>query len=177
MGFLVVGDREEGAGRVGCAHWEWWAWVSRALPEPPPACPVSPDHTQCEENNGGCSHLCLLSPREPFYACACPTGVQLQDNGQTCKAGEPGSGWWEGQPPAWVPHDLLSLGRGSRGPGSERRQPSGRDSGQIWALLPDGRTTLELRFPSVRRGRARWAETPSNKRTAGTRNRTLKAGY
>ncbi|XP_032496890.1 low-density lipoprotein receptor-related protein 5 isoform X5 [Phocoena sinus] len=44
-------------------------------------------HTQCEENNGGCSHLCLLSPREPFYACACPTGVQLQDNGQTCKAG------------------------------------------------------------------------------------------
>uniref|UniRef100_A0A8C3W4W3 Low-density lipoprotein receptor-related protein n=1 Tax=Catagonus wagneri TaxID=51154 RepID=A0A8C3W4W3_9CETA len=44
-------------------------------------------HTRCEEDNGGCSHLCLLSPREPYYACACPTGVQLQDNGQTCKAG------------------------------------------------------------------------------------------
>ncbi|XP_007943117.1 low-density lipoprotein receptor-related protein 5 [Orycteropus afer afer] len=44
-------------------------------------------HTQCEEDNGGCSHLCLLSPREPFYTCACPTGVQLQDNGKTCKAG------------------------------------------------------------------------------------------
>ncbi|XP_019510261.1 PREDICTED: LOW QUALITY PROTEIN: low-density lipoprotein receptor-related protein 5-like [Hipposideros armiger] len=43
--------------------------------------------TQCEEDNGGCSHLCLLSPREPFYTCACPTGVQLQDNGKTCKAG------------------------------------------------------------------------------------------
>lgn len=50
--------------------------------------PFSPVHTQCEEDNGGCSHLCLLSPREPFYACACPTGVQLQDNGKTCKAGE-----------------------------------------------------------------------------------------
>ncbi|KAB1251609.1 Low-density lipoprotein receptor-related protein 5, partial [Camelus dromedarius] len=45
-------------------------------------------HTRCEEDNGGCSHLCLLSPREPFYACACPTGVRLQDNGQTCKADE-----------------------------------------------------------------------------------------
>ncbi|PNI93331.1 LRP5 isoform 2 [Pan troglodytes] len=44
-------------------------------------------HTRCEEDNGGCSHLCLLSPSEPFYTCACPTGVQLQDNGRTCKAG------------------------------------------------------------------------------------------
>ncbi|KAG3284511.1 LDL receptor related protein 5 [Ictidomys tridecemlineatus] len=44
-------------------------------------------HTQCEEDNGGCSHLCLLSPREPFYTCACPTGVQLQEDGRTCKAG------------------------------------------------------------------------------------------
>ncbi|XP_054246287.1 low-density lipoprotein receptor-related protein 5 [Indicator indicator] len=53
---------------------------------------LSPDrqpyfHTPCEENNGGCSHLCLLSPREPFYSCACPTGVQLEDDGRTCKAG------------------------------------------------------------------------------------------
>ncbi|XP_023965422.1 low-density lipoprotein receptor-related protein 5 isoform X1 [Chrysemys picta bellii] len=44
-------------------------------------------HTPCEENNGGCSHLCLLSPRDPFYSCACPTGVQLEDDGKTCKAG------------------------------------------------------------------------------------------
>lgn len=50
----------------------------------------SPVHTRCAEDNGGCSHLCLLSPREPFYTCACPTGVQLQDNGKTCKAGETG---------------------------------------------------------------------------------------
>ncbi|NWS27481.1 LRP5 protein, partial [Polioptila caerulea] len=53
---------------------------------------LSPDrqpyfHTPCEENNGGCSHLCLLSPRDPFYSCACPTGVQLEDDGRTCKAG------------------------------------------------------------------------------------------
>ncbi|XP_051476203.1 low-density lipoprotein receptor-related protein 5 isoform X2 [Apus apus] len=53
---------------------------------------LSPDrqpyfHTPCEENNGGCSHLCLLSPREPFYSCACPTGVQLEDDGRTCKSG------------------------------------------------------------------------------------------
>ncbi|KAK6472816.1 low-density lipoprotein receptor-related protein 5-like [Huso huso] len=43
--------------------------------------------TPCDENNGGCTHLCLLSPREPFYSCACPTGVQLQEDGRTCKPG------------------------------------------------------------------------------------------
>ncbi|XP_060033222.1 low-density lipoprotein receptor-related protein 5 isoform X2 [Erinaceus europaeus] len=43
--------------------------------------------SRCEQGNGGCSHLCLLSPREPFYTCACPTGVQLQADGRTCKAG------------------------------------------------------------------------------------------
>ncbi|XP_031464825.1 low-density lipoprotein receptor-related protein 5 isoform X2 [Phasianus colchicus] len=53
---------------------------------------LSPDrqpyfHTPCEESNGGCSHLCLLSPRDPFYSCACPTGVQLEDDGRTCKSG------------------------------------------------------------------------------------------
>lgn len=56
-----------------------------------------PVHTPCEEDNGGCSHLCLLSPREPFYSCACPTGVQLQDNGKTCKAGEAEHWHWRGQ--------------------------------------------------------------------------------
>ncbi|KAB0404643.1 hypothetical protein E2I00_000651 [Balaenoptera physalus] len=72
-------DAHTGSGGRGCLG---------PVPEPSPTCPVCPDHTRCEENNGGCSHLCLLSPREPFYACACPTGVQLQDDGQTCKAEE-----------------------------------------------------------------------------------------
>uniref|UniRef100_G1T5U5 LDL receptor related protein 5 n=1 Tax=Oryctolagus cuniculus TaxID=9986 RepID=G1T5U5_RABIT len=76
-------------------------------------------HTRCEEDNGGCSHLCLLSPREPFYACACPTGVQLQDNGRTCKAGEAwrgvGGARWrpaEGSPPG-VPWGSRGVPRGS----------------------------------------------------------------
>ncbi|XP_043921911.1 low-density lipoprotein receptor-related protein 5 [Protopterus annectens] len=43
--------------------------------------------TQCDSNNGGCSHLCLLSPRDPFYMCACPTGVKLNEDGKTCKSG------------------------------------------------------------------------------------------
>ncbi|XP_075422854.1 low-density lipoprotein receptor-related protein 5 isoform X1 [Ascaphus truei] len=42
-------------------------------------------HTACNVSNGGCSHLCLLSPRDPFYSCACPTGVQLTQDGKTCK--------------------------------------------------------------------------------------------
>lgn len=41
----------------------------------------------CGIDNGGCSHLCLMSPVKPFYQCACPTGVTLLENGKTCKDG------------------------------------------------------------------------------------------
>ncbi|KAG5830772.1 hypothetical protein ANANG_G00314140 [Anguilla anguilla] len=41
----------------------------------------------CMLKNGGCSHLCLLSPVKPFYQCACPTGVQLLDDHRTCREG------------------------------------------------------------------------------------------
>ncbi|XP_030745699.1 low-density lipoprotein receptor-related protein 6 [Sitophilus oryzae] len=41
---------------------------------------------QCEENNGGCSHLCLLAPDFPYYSCACPIGIKLIDN-KTCADG------------------------------------------------------------------------------------------
>ncbi|KAM4901333.1 low-density lipoprotein receptor-related protein 6 isoform 6-T6 [Sylvia borin] len=41
----------------------------------------------CGINNGGCSHLCLMSPTKPSYQCACPTGVKLLENGKTCKDG------------------------------------------------------------------------------------------
>lgn len=43
--------------------------------------------TPCSERNGGCSHLCLLSPVPPFFSCACPTGVKLQEDGKTCRPG------------------------------------------------------------------------------------------
>ena len=42
----------------------------------------------CETDNGGCSHLCLMAPEPPHYACACPTGVKLLDDGFTCADGE-----------------------------------------------------------------------------------------
>lgn len=39
----------------------------------------------CKINNGGCSHLCLLSPNPPGYECACPTGSKLKENSNmTC---------------------------------------------------------------------------------------------
>ncbi|KAI4889841.1 hypothetical protein NFI96_010472 [Prochilodus magdalenae] len=44
-------------------------------------------HTPCSDDNGGCSHLCLLSPAPPFYSCACPTGVKLREDGKTCRPG------------------------------------------------------------------------------------------
>ncbi|KAE8613421.1 hypothetical protein XENTR_v10007716 [Xenopus tropicalis] len=41
----------------------------------------------CAVHNGGCSHLCLMSPMEPFYQCACPTGVRLMEDGKMCMHG------------------------------------------------------------------------------------------
>ncbi|KAJ8299116.1 hypothetical protein KUTeg_023176 [Tegillarca granosa] len=38
----------------------------------------------CNLNNGGCSHLCLLSPMSPYFKCACPTGVKMRDDNKTC---------------------------------------------------------------------------------------------
>lgn len=46
-----------------------------------------PQHPHpCQKNNGGCSHLCLLSSRLPGYSCACPIGIKLVDN-LTCADG------------------------------------------------------------------------------------------
>lgn len=43
--------------------------------------------TPCSYNNGGCSHLCLVSSEAPFYSCACPTGVRLLNDSRTCAQG------------------------------------------------------------------------------------------
>lgn len=43
----------------------------------------------CGDNNGGCSHLCLLSPTENgtvTYKCACPDQFYLERDGKTCSA-------------------------------------------------------------------------------------------
>lgn len=40
----------------------------------------------CETNNGGCSHLCLISPGEKGYECACPTSFLLGTDERTCTA-------------------------------------------------------------------------------------------
>ena len=37
----------------------------------------------CNEDNGGCSHLCLAAPYPPSFTCACPTGFKLL-NKTTC---------------------------------------------------------------------------------------------
>lgn len=41
-----------------------------------------PKH-QCQVTNGGCSHLCLLSPGGG-YRCACPTHFYLAAENKTC---------------------------------------------------------------------------------------------
>ncbi|KAL3266298.1 hypothetical protein HHI36_010478 [Cryptolaemus montrouzieri] len=41
--------------------------------------------TACNNNNGGCSHLCLIKP--DGHSCACPTGIKLKDDGRTCANG------------------------------------------------------------------------------------------
>ncbi|XP_045116095.1 low-density lipoprotein receptor-related protein 4-like isoform X2 [Portunus trituberculatus] len=41
----------------------------------------------CDIKNGGCSHLCLLSPSALGRKCACPTGVKLKPDRLTCYDG------------------------------------------------------------------------------------------
>lgn len=41
----------------------------------------------CHSNNGGCSHLCLVS--EKGYQCECPRGLVLSEDNHTCQ----GSTW------------------------------------------------------------------------------------
>ena len=45
-----------------------------------------PAPNPCGSDNGGCEYLCLLSSeREEGYSCACPTGIELKENGKDCK--------------------------------------------------------------------------------------------
>lgn len=41
--------------------------------------------TLCDDQNAGCSHLCLI--RHNGYTCACPSGYKLQFDRKTCKRG------------------------------------------------------------------------------------------
>ena len=39
----------------------------------------------CAENNGGCSHLCLLSAvAADGFTCNCPDDLDLEENGKNC---------------------------------------------------------------------------------------------
>ena len=38
----------------------------------------------CGGNNGNCSHLCLYRPPPSRHVCACPMGLELMADGQTC---------------------------------------------------------------------------------------------
>ena len=40
----------------------------------------------CKINNGGCSHLCLLTPGG--FLCACPDGLRLLPDGKNCQTGK-----------------------------------------------------------------------------------------
>ncbi|RUS89222.1 hypothetical protein EGW08_003032, partial [Elysia chlorotica] len=41
--------------------------------------------TPCTDNNGGCSHICLLAPAPKGHTCACPTGLLMEPDGVTCQ--------------------------------------------------------------------------------------------
>ena len=38
----------------------------------------------CGDNNGGCSHLCLIAPGGSSYTCACPDYFYMSSDRQTC---------------------------------------------------------------------------------------------
>ena len=40
----------------------------------------------CAVDNGGCEFMCLLSALSPEgYSCTCPTGIEVADDGRSCK--------------------------------------------------------------------------------------------
>ncbi|XP_068695706.1 low-density lipoprotein receptor-related protein 6-like [Montipora foliosa] len=47
--------------------------------------PTSAGNQLCKVNNGGCSHLCLLTPGG--YQCSCPHGLSLDSTGTKCVTG------------------------------------------------------------------------------------------
>ena len=48
----------------------------------------TPGNNPCRVNNGGCSHLCLLSATDSRgYACACHIGFTLNSDQTTCSSG------------------------------------------------------------------------------------------
>lgn len=49
--------------------------------------PYGTNLNPCTDKNGGCSHLCLISPSgDQNYTCGCPSSYLLDDNGKTCTA-------------------------------------------------------------------------------------------
>ena len=43
----------------------------------------------CSVNNGGCSHLCLLTATgNSGHSCNCPQGLELTDDSSNCTQGE-----------------------------------------------------------------------------------------
>ena len=43
---------------------------------------------RCRKDNGGCSHLCLISTNEQGWACACPNILNLSEDGKNCVENE-----------------------------------------------------------------------------------------
>ncbi|XP_052813493.1 low-density lipoprotein receptor-related protein 2-like [Mya arenaria] len=43
-----------------------------------------PGKNPCGDNNGGCSHLCLIAEGGQNYTCACPNDFVLQNDNKTC---------------------------------------------------------------------------------------------
>lgn len=59
-----------------------------------------PHDNPCGKNNGGCSHLCLISPGGKSYKCACPDNFILLADNKTCFAN-----CTEGQHRCGLPND------------------------------------------------------------------------
>ena len=47
-------------------------------------CSICDAGNPCGSNNGGCSHLCLISPGGSGYKCACPQNMSLLSDQRTC---------------------------------------------------------------------------------------------
>uniref|UniRef100_A0A670ZWC5 Very low density lipoprotein receptor n=1 Tax=Pseudonaja textilis TaxID=8673 RepID=A0A670ZWC5_PSETE len=98
----------------------------------------------CEDENktnGGCEYLCLPAPqinsRSPKYACMCPDGDTLQDNGLNCKGTGTAVAFTETKESSRTdkPPGPLSGGQNQSSPVSEELASS-RSTSAAWAILP-----------------------------------------
>ena len=118
---------------------------------------IFPGTNPCSPNNGGCSHLCLLSAVTKTYTCRCPTGMNMSSGGKTCVGKQ-----FTGQPtphPTTLPtthstlpttHSTLPTSQTTASPSEKAVETTSKISGNATESVP---TTQDNAMAAKRTGK------------------------